>query len=238
MHKLELAVEAVVIPGYSESTALAEPLKRELCEGQFALFRSVVGESPALADVQAYPRRFEKMFEGKTLVMHSLASILVAREHHDLTRKAKGFIFLNPVEGSSLGKIVSGAVNVAFQKNNDEEDPSYVPPFTQGPRELIRHPIINARNPFKATKYSTANTLLGRINGTDLGSDVPLHHGGYGYFEYDNDEFGFKDVLPETVSLLRIKGLDAARFTGKHMAPIYRPRDTCKQLNTYLNSAQ
>ena len=183
-------------------------------------------ESPNVADIQADPEAYEPMFEGKTIVMHSLAAVIMSEEYASLRQRASGFLLLNPVEGPGKVKTLLGGFKVAFQKDNQAENDDYIPPFTQGPRELIRHPLINAKNPLLAARYSTAAAMLE--------AETPFN-GGVAYFEFEDDEFGFQNVGPN-MQLVKALGYDAARLAGKHMAPVYRPDNTAQQITDYLNA--
>ncbi|MFT4532091.1 MAG: hypothetical protein ACI9T8_000099 [Candidatus Saccharimonadales bacterium] len=228
MNRLALASEAVVIGGFSEGSNLMDPLRVALSEGKNKMFASVAEDSPNVADIQTDPASYIKLFEGKTIVMHSLASIIMAERYAGLREKAKGFVLLNPVEGPGLLGTLKGAIGVALQKENNEEDPKYVPSFSQGPKELIRHPIVNLRNPLFASRLSTAGSIL---------ETTTPYEDGVGYFEYADDEFGFQNVGPNLQNI-KEKGYDGARLSGKHMAPVYRPEDTTRQLVEYMNATQ
>lgn len=229
MNRLDIATEVVVIGGYSEGSDLLEPTRRALSEGPNAMFESAVDVSPNIADIIANPGDYKDMFTGKTIAMRSLATLLASDEYAELRSVAHGFIVDAPVEPVGISKIANGARRVAFQKENYEENPDYIPSILQGPNELRRHPIVNAKLPFIAARFST----IAAITGAPVGS----FNGGLGYFEREEDEFRFQNAYNfSAVDFMKLHGYDAATFKGKHMAGVYQPDAFAAQLKNHIET--
>jgi hypothetical protein len=226
MNRLNIASEVVVIGGFSEGSDLLDPTRRALSEGPGALFSSAVDFSPNIADVIADPDGTAKVIEGKTVYMRSLASLLTSDEYAEWRSKAHGFITDVPVEPVGIMGIANGARKVAWQKQNNEENPDHIPGFMQGPNELRRHKKINLRLPFVAAKFSTVAAIAGAPSGS--------FNGGLGYFEREDDEFDFQNVHGNAVDFMRTLSYDAARLPGKHMGGVYQAEAFAMQLKKYL----
>jgi hypothetical protein len=231
-NRLDIAREAVVFGGNLETPGMLAPLKNELCDGNNAIFDSIVDESPNVADLIANPDKFKKMIQGKTLLVRSLTSVATSDEFAAWRRGIQGMIIDAPVEPIGILKTFYRGGKLFFDRENKAtaEDELYVPGKLEQPKAAFPHLITNAKNPLLAARFSTIKAISGAPDGS--------FNGGIAYFERKDDQFGYNLVhgVGGAVKFMRMLSYDAATLEGNHMAGLCRPASSVAQIKDYLEN--
>jgi hypothetical protein len=204
---------AILIPGFSESARFVEGLQKELVDGPYASFDQV--DVLLLGDALARPEKYAHAFTDRAVITHSAGIMAV--------EGAGAIVALNPPEPTPLHRTVVGATKIAFDKAVGAEEGIIVGGLFEPALELAKHPIVNAKIPFKIRNFSTVKYLIERAGQFPFGRQV---------YSFDQDQFGFHK--PDMVSLANLSGIFARTLHGKHNHPMFQPRDTLKQIDQAL----
>lgn len=202
--------KAFVVGGFSESIHFLSPFTREICEGEYRIVDEA--EPIPVADILANPENFLKESRRRLVVSHSFGAIAI--------REAVRVVMLNPVEPTPLHQTFKGALRVATNQKIGREPNVPQLGLTDPARELMRHPVINAKIPFWVRRASGLQVL---ING-----GTHAFPGGQYYLPTNEDEFGFGRV--EYVERALEQGIIAELLSGYHNQPLLHPASAVQHI--------
>jgi len=207
--------QAFVVGGWSEDHDFLEGLTDAVSGGPHRIVENA--DSVTLAKALHDDYKWNLRFKDAMVIAHSAGMMAV----HD----AGIVVALNGVEPTPLLATIQGGKRVALEGNITPDDEHVIPTgLTNGLFEVLRHPIISAKIPFRVRDFSTIRQMI-----------IYKRHfpDGRIYLPTTDDEFGFGHH--GEVDKARQHGILAEMVPGYHNQHLLRPQEGAKLIKNKLN---